>query len=376
VLVTILMSGSKVGLSLMGSVPWCRHWRPLTRGLFVKPFAALHLLPLAILWWTSPVAAAPRQLRVEMDLRENVARGTRVRYAQSYQALQTWLTDHQLPPMCWWVVQPVAQLNEILMIYVQHLYDEHVAYTHAPFTLAAIQHFHRSLYGQLRPAWQSVKAWKHAEPGELRAPIPVSLLWGLMVLALATNMASLAVLLALGHHCLLRPGEMCRLERRHVRLPGDAGWHSNVGIVIITDPKTARTAARVQHVVIHDRIVLLLCQAVWGHLPPRQALAPGNIRCLEGWFRWAMVCLGLKERQFTPAGLRAGGATHDYLAGSPVERLMWRGRWAALSTLKHYVQECASVLATATMPPVAQSRLMVFEEFLASFLSALTGSWQ
>ena len=210
----------------------------------------------------------------------------------------------------------------------------------------------------------------------MRSPIPLSLLWGLMVLALATNMGSLAVLLALGYHCLLRPGEMCRLERRHVRLPGNVGWHSSVGMVVITDPKTARTAARVQHVVIHDRLVLLLCQAFWGRLLPHQPLSPGNIRGLEGWFRWAMVSLGLKERQFTPAGLRAGGATHDYLAGSPVERLMWRGRWAALSTLKHYVQECASVLATATMPPVAQYRLTVFEGFLTSFLSALTGSWQ
>ncbi len=214
------------------------------------------------------VEAAPRRLRVEMDLRDNVARGTRVRYAQAYQALQTWLADHRLPPLGWLAAQPVAMLNDVLMMYVQHLYDENFAYTHGPFTLAAIQFFHRALHGQLRPAWQSVKAWKHAEPGELRAPIPPSVLWGLMALALGTSMTSLAVLLAVGYHALLRPGEMCRLERRHVRLPGDSGWHSNVGMVVITDPKTARTAARVQHVVLHDHLVLLLSRTVWGHLLP------------------------------------------------------------------------------------------------------------
>ena len=57
---------------------------------------------------------------------------------------------------------------------------------------------------QLRPTWQSVKAWKHAEPGELRAPVPLSVLRGLIGLALATGADSLAALLALGFHFFIR----------------------------------------------------------------------------------------------------------------------------------------------------------------------------
>ncbi len=76
---------------------------------------------------------------------------------------------------------------------------------------------------------------------------------------------------------------------------------------------------------------------MWGDLALSAKLCPGNTVMLERWFRWAMVTLGLGERQFTPAGLRAGGATHDYLKGSPVERLLRRGRWASLATLKHYI---------------------------------------
>ena len=88
---------------------------------------------------------------------------------------------------------------------------------------------------------------------------------------------------------------------------------------------------------IHDRVVLALCRLMWWHLPPETLLGVVNTHVLEQWFRRAMTVLLPKERQFTPAGLRAGGATHDYLAGSTVERLMWRGRWAAITILKHYV---------------------------------------
>ena len=202
------------------------------------------------------------------------------------------------------------------------------------------------------------------------------MLWGLISLALATGAGSLAALLALGFHCLLRPGEMCRLTRRRVRLPGGAGPRAAVGMVVITDPKTARTGAKVQHVVIYDGLVIALCRLMWSTLLPDQSLVAGNTCGLERWFRRAMAALLLGERQFTPAGLRAGGATHDYLNGSTVERLMWRGRWAALSTLKHYVQECASVLATATLRPITQQRLLMMEHILRDFVGALTVSWQ
>ncbi len=43
-------------------------------------------------------------------------------------------------------------VSEVLMSYVLLLYDEKRAQAYTPFTLAAIQHYHRALHGQLRPA--------------------------------------------------------------------------------------------------------------------------------------------------------------------------------------------------------------------------------
>ncbi len=64
--------------------------------------------------------------------------------------------------MGWLATQSVSLVDEVLVSYVQFLYDGKRAYTHAPCPLAAIQHYHRALHGQRRPAWQSVKIWKRA----------------------------------------------------------------------------------------------------------------------------------------------------------------------------------------------------------------------
>ena len=121
---------------------------------------------------------------------------------------------------------------------------------------------------------------------------------------------------------------------------------------------------------------MAFCRLAWGPLALAQVLAHMNIHTLAQWFRWALLVLGLDPRRFTPAGLRAGGATHDYLMGNTVERLMWRGRWLALSTLRHYVQECASVLAVAQMEPTAQTRLRELELVVRDFVHILTVTWQ
>ncbi len=102
---------------------------------------------------------------------------------------------------------------------------------------------------------------------------------------------------------------------------------------------------------------------------------PGTRRDLERWFQWAMGRLGLPVSRYTSAGIRAGGATHEYLCGTTVERLMGRGRWEALSTLKHYVQESAWVLAAVSLPSDFMMRVVARGEALGAALRAVTVSW-
>ena len=304
-----------------------------------------------------------------------MARATQAKYAQMYQAANSWLIDSDLPSVAVLAGGDLAVASEVLTAYLQFMYNENRPFSHATFTLAAIQYFHRRMWGNLKGAWAAVRTWKVAEPGELRSPVPALVRWGLMALALAGHGVRLAALLALTFHTLLRPGEACRLVRKDLMLPGDKGWHVRVGMVVIRSPKTARVGGRVQHVVVHDAMVILLCQWAWSSTAPEETLWPWTLVELSRWFRASMLNLGLPATRFTPAGLRAGGATYSYLNGSSVEQLLWRGRWETLTSLKHYVQESAATLALAQLTPVVARRLTSLAQSLGDVLDALTLSW-
>ena len=159
--------------------------------------------------WALPlvVTAAPKRPPRDwgLDLRQGVFRGTLQRCGQMYQGANSWLLDAGLPSLADLAGDDLGVASEVLTAYLQFLYNEGRPYSHATFALAAIQYFHRRLGGQLRGAWAAVRTWKTAEPGELRSPVPLLVLWGLMSVALADGGVQLASLLALTFHALLRP---------------------------------------------------------------------------------------------------------------------------------------------------------------------------
>ena len=132
-----------------------------------------------------------------------------------------------------------------------------------------------------------------------------------------------------------------------------------------------RTAGRIQHVLIGDPTVLEFLIAVWGSRAPSAKLMNLQLRDLEAWFRAACTWFGLRVGAFQPSGLRAGGATYEYMMGTSVERLMWRGRWDSLATLKHYIQEATAVSATARLPPEALRRIAEMAERCIAVLATL-----
>ena len=138
---------------------------------------------------------------------------------------------------------------------------------------------------------------------------------------------------------------------------------------------TARAAGRIQHVVITDPFVLMMAQWAWSGWAPTRSLTGWQLKDLARWFQQVLTAVGLPPLRFTPAGLRAGGCTHAYLSGSSVEQLLWRGRGAAVGSLRHYVQESASVLALWRLPLASTRKLESLAASLASVIHALTLAW-
>ena len=78
---------------------------------------------------------------------------------------------------------------------------------------------------------------------------------------------------------------------------------------------------------------------------------------------------------YTLAGLRPGGATWEYLNGTPIGNLKFRGRWAAEGSLEHYVQECVAFLDFQDLSVACRQRLekleIMFHKLIPQYVQTL-----
>ena len=99
-------------------------------------------------------------------------------------------------------------------------------------------------------------------------------------------------------------------------------------------------------------------------MPPHARYSPGGTAKFRQLFKQAVTALGLEHLNLTPGGLRAGGATFKFTTNVlDLGKLKFRGRWASLTTLEHYVQEAA---ATLIMLRMTEKQTICLESFVAA----------
>ncbi len=109
----------------------------------------------------------------------------------------------------------------------------------------------------------------------------------------------------------------------------------------------------------------------------------GFVGSLDGWwffcfpaaFQAGVDALGLSSLRLTPSSLRAGGATYLFAQGLELGRLKFRGRWASLTTLEHYVQEASASLVLLSLPPDQVCRLEAIARAGSKFEEPPTVPW-
>ena len=147
----------------------------------------------------------------------------------------------------------------------------------------------------------------------------------------------------MGSDALLRPAELFNLKRATVVLPTvhQCGYDAKA-VVIIRDPKTKSAMGRNQFGLVSDRVALGWLTWLCDGLPPALKLFRSGAQVGRTLLTSALADLGLEYTGLTLGSLRTGGATHKYIAGTPVDRLRFEGRWKSNATLEHYIQEAAS----------------------------------
>ena len=100
-------------------------------------------------------------------------------------------------------------------------------------------------------------------------------------------------------------------------------------------------------------------------LGPEDHLFPLSEATFGKRFDQILTALGI-QGAFTPAGLRAGGATEEWLRFRDFSTLRLRGRWMVPRTLEHYVQEAVAAL---NMTQVSTQQLIFLEDMAAETLA-------
>ena len=91
-------------------------------------------------------------------------------------------------------------------------------------------------------------------------------------------------------------------------------------------------------------------------------------------FRKILSALQIPPDLFSLGSLRPGGATWEYINNYPISYLKFRGRWAAESSLEHYVQECAAYLGFHELSAASRASVERLERLFSYLVPAYVWS--
>lgn len=319
--------------------------------------------------WLLQNPQTTKPARRPADLRQESvnAATTGKRYEATLRGFEAWLWTQEIsfPEM---LARPAEEIDNLLVDYLQVCYDAGLPKSTSGTLISAIQDRRPALKRHLPAAWRAHGAWSTLEPGESRTPWPWDLALAVIWSALLCNRWDLAIFILISFDGLLRPGETCNLLRSDLRLPSDFTFgNKDVVILTIRVPKTRRRAARVQHVLLRNQRSVRLLQAFAKHKPAGQALFPPYPHVQRHIYMY-LQRLGLPPGLYTLGGLRGGGATHRYINEEDTLRIMRMGRWTAVRTLEHYLQEATCLLSTTSWNSTAHASVKSAATNAVSFL--------
>jgi hypothetical protein len=296
----------------------------------------------------------------------------RKRLIEGAALLQSFLKSHEV---AWNVVSKgkASQVDEILDGFVISMH-EHKKCGKSALILAKhgvlfCQICRPRLKHQLKQTWASLKAWEEREPTQLRSPLPIAVLLGLVCQARINSKAAtsqsesqkwmvFSILCLAGFFGLLRPGELLALRKKDIGLPN----HVNLSLPCVTisleKPKNFRQLGTQQFATIKHPVVCeslsWLCSEKEHHEDKLWKHSGAEFRRL---FRTCCHQMKVEKCRFSPGSLRAGGATFLFDEEHDVGRLRLLGRWSNVQSLEHYVQTAKAHQLLQSMESKAVSRL-------------------
>ena len=221
--------------------------------------------------------------------------------------------------------------------------------------LAGVEHW----LPELKPlplSRRCMRGWHRLVPPVPAAPMPRDLAFALAATAALAGELAAAIAMLLSHDCWLRISEVAGLTVDAVVDQRGAEDAVMRGVAVFL-PRTKtgrRQAVRIESPELAELVVAW--RTASERAGARQLFPPAA--SLRASLHRALQVLGAGGPTWETRGLhfvwhsfRHGGASRAYLAGRDMSAIILRGRWAAESSARHYVQAGRQMLLALALPP-------------------------
>lgn len=306
----------------------------------------------------SKARKARRELRVQFSavplVFHAVTFSTQLKYESGVKEFVRWAEARGIEPTT------AEETDEALTAWMQCLYQDGGSRQMAANALFGLELFKPRLRKQLTTARLALVGWAKLEPKQSWPPLT----WGLAC-AIAVTLtrsgrreAGMAVLAM--YTGMLRIGEACKLRLKDVVF-GDNKQLGGVvqpteAVLRLGSTKTGpNQAAEIDHPVV---VRLLRDFKAWRRqqgADDETSLFRLTTKQLGDLFRDACNALGLQDCHFVCHSCRHGFATLLFAKTGNMDLCLVRGRWAATSSARVYIQSGRSLLVKTKIPPKAAS---------------------
>jgi len=248
-----------------------------------------------------------------------------------------------------------ALMDYLLATYINRTYLRtctRIFFAHCNTVFSALCSLYPQFHRNLPLSRRCLNRWDAEHPPNSHLPAPPALVSALATLFYAQRQPQLALAVLLSYDCLLRNSECRALCPEHVI--DTAGEHKGLlgpddpGSLYITlwSTKTKRYDA----VQVSDSSVQTLLRSLARSVPRGRRLFPFSASRLNEFLAKGCAILRVPVH-ITWHSLRHGQAVHLFFQGVPVKDIAFAGRWAAISSLRTYLQRGRVLLLAQALPP-------------------------
>ena len=263
---------------------------------------------------------------------------TKERYKSSLSDFFSYLRQEQLV-----LPRKTDAMDGMVSDYLEHLWAEGEGRATASTFLAALQDHLPKLRHNLPASWRLMKTWSIHEVPARAPPLTEAVLRAMVGWAVTQGHATFGLSLLVAFYGLLRTGELLALQAWQIHMVSQ----TQPAVINLGLTKAGKRQGAAESVTLTEKHVLHHLWLWKSRVPEHTFLTLKP----HAWRNLFSECIHkLDQWEFRPYSLRRGGATHLFVKGGSLDRVLLAGRWTALKTAKIYINSGLAMLTDIQIP--------------------------